>query len=202
MVAKLSPITSFVRRSLVLSGTSGLVCLFAGIITVLIGVIEVAQQQGSGVLGLHLGLMSRLPVIGSLDELLSRDSWMHVGILITWTIVLVLTFGVIEFLLGGYADLSEAGKKARHHTEFKSERQWLFVRSYQRLVIGLIAIVCAMFFVQLAHSVSAIEKMAVSDISLTRNAWRMALAALSWALIYYAVIVFVRLYRLPKKSSR
>jgi hypothetical protein len=186
-------------RSLVPSGTSAILCIISGILTVFIGLLRADSEQASSITSIHISGSTRMPIVSSLDRMLSHGSWTDIGFIVLWILFLLLAFGAIEFLFGSYASIRSrtekdltAGAGVRPNV---SEWQWFFNRAVWRMMVGLIAIIVAVLLVQLAHWVSTLEGMTVTELSyFTQNTVRLGIAALSWALIYHAVVVFLRFY--------
>jgi hypothetical protein len=182
-----------VWRSLAPSGTSGTLCMLAGIATVTIGVLVAATKQGTPVTNSGVNLSATT----GLDTLLSRGSWHDLLTLITFTVVLVVIMGATEFLFGSFAGKQHTREVAMKSGQATSaERHWLLTRARFRLAVGLVTIIVAVILIDLVHWASAAERAQVTflQLSLTSAAWRMAIASIVWALTYHTVLVFIRLY--------
>lgn len=183
---------NLVWQSITPSVTSVIVSLFAGIITVLFGILVVAGQQGSTI-GIQSGQVS---FMNGFSRMLSRSSWRDILSIVLWTVIVSLACVALEFLFGSYAKFQDAAKEHISSGQHAGivELVWLLKRMLWRVIIGLIAIVGATLLVQLTTWVSAAEKSSVSVTSFAQNAHSMTIACLIWALVYYACIVFLRLY--------
>ena len=153
------------------SGTGGLLCLFAGITTVGVGVLQSAAKQGTAVVRFNTGSTGSVPIIKSLDRLLSRGSWVDILILVILTLTMLVVFGLIEFLFGSFASLQAAREKGAYvGSAIKadtSEQQWLLQRGYFRLIVGLIAIVLATLLIHLIHWASSAERAQITFLQLS-----------------------------------
>jgi hypothetical protein len=157
-------------------------------------------------ISVNFGSGPHLGVITALDRMLSRGSWRDLLVLVFWMVLLLLVCGGVEFLFGSYAkaqavirNVSPDMPKSHLAT---SEEYWLFERARWRMVVGLSVILGAVLLVQLVHWVSVAEKAGISGLSLVHDAWRMGCAALIWALVYHALVIFIRLYSFRPRLFR
>jgi hypothetical protein len=188
------PSLDLVWRSILPSVTSVSVCLFAGIVTVLFGILATAGQQGATV-----GFQPvRVSFADGFSRMLTRSSWSDILSIVLGVLVLSFVFAGLEFLFGSYAKFRDTAKKGVPAAEGSplgiSELRWLLKRMFWRMIVGLIAVVAAALLVQLTTWVSAAEKTSITALSFAHNAQLMTISCLVWALVYYAVIVFLRLY--------
>lgn len=181
--------------SIIPSSTSGIFCALAGVVTVAVGVLQAASNQGTAVDGINAGVHGRESSIPSLDHIPSRGSWGDMGIAVVWVIALILLCGLLEFLFGVYVGFKSAREKAGNE-KYISERRWLLERAYFRLLVGLLAVTVGLFLIRAIHWASTAEKTQVGllQVPLVGVARRMALATLIWASTYHIVVVFTRLF--------
>lgn len=175
------------------SSTSGIVCGFAGIATVGVAVLQDATKQGTSLEGIRVGASGAIPIVTSLDHLLSRASLHDVVLLLLWAVAGAAVAGLLEFLLGMYAGRKDGESSAALR---RPERQWLLRRAYWRLGVGVASIIVALLLVRSLHWASATEKnqVALLQVSLKTTAGDMALAAVLWAVTYQVIISASRLY--------
>jgi hypothetical protein len=184
-----------VRRSILPSVTSVTVCLFAGIVTVLIGILGAASNQGS-----TIGFQPiRVSFMSDFSRMLSRGTTHDILSIALWILILSFVFAVLEFLFGSYATFHGTAKKKKVSADVNRQQRmmeltWLLKRMFWRVIVGLIATAVAVLLVQLTTWVSGTEKASILGLSFVQNAGHMIISCIIWAVVYYAALVFVRLY--------
>jgi hypothetical protein len=190
--------TGHLWRSLIPSSTSGIICLLAGVLTVIVGVLQAASNQGTALEGVTAGSGTKVPLLSSLDRILSRGSWGDILALAVWVLGLVVVCALAEFLSGSYAKVHTVSEKGddRSARLDAAERRWLLGRAYLRLCVGLVAIAAAYGLIRLIHWSSTAEMTQVGylQLYLQEAVWRMAAAAIIWAVTFHLSVVFIRLY--------
>ncbi len=170
------------RHSLVTSISSGGICIIAGIITVAIGLLNSAVQQGLVSAGGQLRTGDMAPISGF------KSSMLRGGLtLFMWLGLLAVIFAVIEYLLGVYSS---------SHESIFSEKRWVANRFVWRLVVSFAFVYFVLILLPLIHWASGTEKNVVAGQS--RPEVDVLLATLVWVAIYHALVVFLRLFTLRK----
>src|SRR5581483_3702808 len=151
--------TNFIWHSLTPSTMNIVLCAIAGILSVLVGVLQAANEQGTGFEGVNAGAGTTIPILEQFDRALTHGSWSGIATIYSGVLVLVVMCGGFEFLFGvyaGFAGKPEGGELP--DIQEISERHWLLTRAYFRLVVGLIGIVAAAILVHCIHWASGVEK--------------------------------------------
>lgn len=189
-------ISGRIWRSVLPSSGSFIACAFAAAATVLVGLLQVSQKQGMTILGIRPSTAYMDPVPRTIDQLLSSASLYDVGIIVLWALVLLLIFGISEFLFGSYAQLHDATKEVQYKRlrSDSSERRWLLGRAMWRIAISVAAIVGGILLVRPLHWVSSAERTTASGLPLGQAIWDMTLSVIVWTVVYHVLVILIRLY--------
>lgn len=132
------------------------------------------------------------------EQWFDNPSLGNVGVIVLWSLVLMVIYGILEFLMGSYRDLHNA----RREVQFIDERphlndalsRWIWGRAIWRFGISLIGVLVLFLLRSPIHHVSAVEYNLVSQLPGRVSAWQIAKATLLWIGIYHVGVVLLRLY--------
>ena len=189
------------RRSLLPSSTSGLLCACFSIILIAVHCLLLSVSAGTALPDLFDGQWATAytnTVVRPIDVLFANLTFNSVLTMLMWGAAGLAVYSVGEFLIHLYRD----GREAAHDVQLAGRyiirhpvRREFFVRLIWRASVLLVALALFVAVHPLPERLLAVDgKLIVGAFSLAASAWRLAFAIVAWTVLAHCFVVFLRLF--------